>query len=58
MADPKYNMSVQMSEELMMKLSEISRAKYRGASVSQTIRWMVEDTWKQIQLEKSNAQTT
>jgi hypothetical protein len=52
MAEPKCNISVQMNEELMMKLGEISKVRYRGASVSQTVRWMVEDLWLQIQAEK------
>ena len=52
MPEPKMNISVQMSEELMEKLDEISKVRYRGATVSQTVRWMVEDIWQEIKKEK------
>ena len=54
--EEKMNISVQMNEELMMKLAEI-RKEYRGATVSQAIRWLVEDKWTEMQAEKRNEGT-
>lgn len=49
---PKRNtLYVKLSDEERRKLEEIVKSKYRGVSLSQAIRWLIEDTYKQQQLE-------
>jgi hypothetical protein len=41
--------AVRLNEEQLKKLDEIAKEKFRGASRTQTIGWIVEDYWEGLE---------
>jgi hypothetical protein len=43
--------TVRLNPEQLKKLDEIAEKKFRGASRTQTIGWIVEDEWEKLEKE-------
>lgn len=41
--------TVRLNPEQLKKLDEIAEKKFRGASRTQTIGWIVEDEWEKLE---------